>query len=90
MVFVNDNWELDTKTGAITANSPFGKKTIAEVFGATDFNTDNEQAMTYARLIQAAPEMYKKLLEVKDFLQHENMQDILSYMSIEELLARID
>ena len=57
-VFVNDNWELDTKTGVISINSPFGKKAIAEVFGATDFNIDNEQAMTHAKIIKVAPKMY--------------------------------
>ena len=67
MAFINDDWELDTKTGEITTNSPFGKKTIAEVFGATDFNTDNEQAMTYARLIKAAPTMYYSLKKFFNF-----------------------
>ena len=68
MAFINDDWELDTKTGAITTNSSFGKRTIAEVFGATDFNTDNEQAMTYARLIQAAPKMYYLLKKIFNFV----------------------
>ena len=64
MAFINDDWELDTKTGAITTNSPFGKRTIAEVFGATDFNTNNEQSMAYARLIQASPAMYYTLKKI--------------------------
>ena len=68
MAFINDDWELDTKTGAITTNSPFGKRTIAEVFGATDFNIDNEQAMTYARLIKAAPTMYYSLKKIFNFV----------------------
>ena len=57
-VFINDDWELDTKTSVISTNSPFGKKAITEVFGATDLNTNNEQAMTHAKIIKAAPKMY--------------------------------
>ena len=61
MVFINDDWELDTKTGVISIKTISGKKVIAEVFGATDLNPDNEKAMTYAKLIKAAPKMYGAL-----------------------------
>lgn len=68
MVFLHDNWELDTKKGTIST----GGKIIAEVFGATDFNTDNEQAMSYARVIQAAPKMFNTLQALT--LLFENLQ----------------
>ena len=86
-VFVNDNWELDTKTGVISTNSPFGKKAIVEVFGATDFNTDNEQAMAHAKLIKAAPKMYGTLQSLtflwKNFLnlvsQSEEINSLMDF-----------
>ena len=86
-VFVNDNWELDTKTGVISTNTPSGKKAIAEVFGATDFNTDNEQAMAHAKLIKNAPKMYGTLQSLtflwKNFLnlvsQSEEINSLMDF-----------
>ena len=43
-----------------------------------------------ARLIAAAPEMYKTLLEVKNFLEENYNDDMLCYLGIYELLERID
>ena len=71
MVFLHDNWELDTQKGTISTGGSNGK-IIAEVFGATDFNPDNEQAMSYAKVIQAAPKMFNALQALT--LLFENLQ----------------
>ena len=54
------------------------------------WSTDTVQANT--RLIEAAPEMYKTLLELRDFVEYENRQDNINYdcTDIDYLLARID
>ena len=50
----------------------------------------NPKSMANARLIAAAPEMYAMLLEVKNVLQQYDCDEALSYLGLEELLARID
>lgn len=76
MVFVNDDWELDTKTGLISTNSTVGKIAIAKVIGATDFNSDNEQAMAHAKLIKAAPKMYGTLQALTFLWSNLNTQSL--------------
>ena len=87
-LFTQGSWTLDKRNGHIKADG----KTIADVFGATVHNhSDNAaEAMANARLIVAAPDMYRLLLSFVYPAEYDNFVTSVLRTNAEKLLARIE
>ena len=86
--FTKGKWELDVNQDSVFA---IDEETGARVYIVPIIKGIHEgEYKANARLIADTPKMYKTLLEVKNFLEENDNEDMLCYLGIYELLARID
>ena len=81
--FTQGEWTYDPKNGIVHNDG----KLIAEVAGAGGSNYRHERGETNARLIAAAPKMYRLLKAVANY-KPDFVWDVV--FNAQELLARID